>query len=150
MATANGLVLRFDHVHLVSASPREAARWYVEKLGATLMQDAEVLGAPQIYLSFGNALVIVRGVRPDEPDGLRPMRGVVDHFAIRISEGEFEPFCARLRDMGVAFAMEPRVLNETTSVAFVTGPDGVMIELMHRTDWPAVSGQSVEDGVVPA
>lgn len=134
MGTADGSVLHFDHVHLVSPSPREAARWYVEKFGATLVEDTELMGAPQIYLSFGNALVIIRGVRAGEPTGSRPTRGVVDHFAFRLSEGAFEPFCARLKDMGVAFTMEPRVLSDTTSAAFVTGPDDVTIELLLRTD----------------
>jgi catechol 2,3-dioxygenase-like lactoylglutathione lyase family enzyme len=58
--------LAFDHVHLVSKDPHAAAHWYVDKLGGEVVRTAEVRGAPQIYVSFGGAMIIVRGQRPAE------------------------------------------------------------------------------------
>ena len=126
--------LSFDHVHLVSPDPHAAANWYVDKLGAKRVKEADVQGAPQIYLSFGGPMVIIRGRRTGEEaiEG-RATHGIVDHFALRVA-GDFFAVCERLRVQGVPFTLAPKQFNPTTSVAFITAPDGVSIEILHRTD----------------
>ena len=54
--------LAFDHVHLVAKNPQATADWYVEKLGGKVVRSLEVKGAPQIYVSLGGFIVIVRVV----------------------------------------------------------------------------------------
>jgi 4-hydroxyphenylpyruvate dioxygenase-like putative hemolysin len=56
--------LGFDHVHLVAKDPHATASWYVDKLGGEIARSLEVKGAPQVYVSFGGFVVIVRGQRP--------------------------------------------------------------------------------------
>ena len=126
--------LSFDHVHLVARQPRETAQWYVDKLGGTVVKDTEVKGAPQVYLSFGEAMVIVRGERPGEAAGdKRGAEWGVDHFGFRVPS-DFDGFCAGLRSKGVRFSMEPTDINPSTRIAFIDAPDGVSIELLLRKD----------------
>ncbi len=126
--------LAFDHVHLVSKDPRATASWYVGKLGGKVIRSADVLGAPQIYVSLGDAMVIVRGLRPTEQAAQKPgLQWGIDHFGLRV-KGDFDGFCAGLRSEGVAFSLEPTVFNPTTSIAFIQAPDGVSIELVSRKD----------------
>lgn len=126
--------LTMDHVHLVAADPQAAAKWYADKLGAQIARSVEMKGAPQIYLSFGNAMVIVRGQRPGEKvedkDGLE---WGVDHFGLRV-KGDFDRFCSGLREAGVTFSMEPTDINPQTRIAFINAPDGVSVELLNRRD----------------
>ena len=126
--------LAIDHVHLVSKDPQAAANWYVEKLGGKVIRSGDVRGAPQIYLSLGNAMIIVRGRRPAELAGDKPgLQWGVDHFGVRV-KGDFDGFCAELRNGGVAFDKEPTDVNPTTRIAFIQAPDGVSIELLDRKD----------------
>jgi catechol 2,3-dioxygenase-like lactoylglutathione lyase family enzyme len=126
--------LAFDHVHVVSRDPHAAAGWYADKLGGEIVRNADVKGAPQIYVSFGGAMVIVRGQRPAEAAADRPgLQWGVDHFGLRV-HGDFDGFCTGLRSKGVAFSMDPTDINPTTRIAFIEAPDGVSVELLNRKD----------------
>jgi catechol 2,3-dioxygenase-like lactoylglutathione lyase family enzyme len=128
--------LAFDHVHLVSKDPNATASWYVDKLDGKILRSADTRGAPQIYVSLGNAMVIVRGQRPAEAATQKPgVQWGVDHFGMRVT-GDFDGFCAALRSKGVTFSLEPTDFNPTTRIAFIQAPDGVSIELLNRKDQP--------------
>ena len=62
----------FDHVHLVSQDPLAAASWYVDRLGGKIVKTVEMKGAPQVYISFGDAMVLICGERPDEQVAGKP------------------------------------------------------------------------------
>lgn len=128
--------LSFDHVHLVAKDPQAAASWYVDKLGGEIARSLDVKGAPQIYVSFGGFIVIVRGQRPSELAEAKPgLQWGVDHFGLRV-RGDFDGFCAGLRSKGVTFSLEPTDFNPTTRIAFINAPDGVSVELLNRKDQP--------------
>lgn len=126
--------LAFDHVHLVARDPQATADWYVEKLGGTIVRSLEVKGAPQIYVSFGGFIIIVRGQRPAEAAKEKPgLQWGVDHFGLRV-KGDFDRFCEDLRRRGVTFSLDPTDFNPTTRIAFINAPDGVSVELLNRKD----------------
>ena len=124
----------FDHVHLVAKDPRAAAEWYVDKLGGKILRSIEMKGAPQVYIAFGDAMVLIRGQRPEENAGGKSgLEWGLDHFGLRV-RGDFDGFCAGLKSKGVAFSMEPTDINPSTRIAFIEAPDGVSIELLDRKD----------------
>jgi lactoylglutathione lyase len=126
--------LAFDHVHLVANDPQAAAAWYADKLGGKIVRSLEVKGAPQIYVSLGGFIVIVRGQRPAESAQKKPgLQWGVDHFGVRV-KGDFDGFCDGLRKKGVTFSLEPTDFNPTTRIAFINAPDGVSVELLNRKD----------------
>lgn len=126
--------LTMDHVHIVAADPPGAAKWYVDNLGAQIVRSIEMKGAPQIYLSFGNAMVLIRGQRPGESvAGKNGLEWGVDHFGLRV-KGDFDRFCSGLKSRGVTFSVEPTDINPQTRIAFVDAPDGVSVELLNRRD----------------
>ena len=127
-------VLSFDHVHLVARNPQATADWYVENLGGKVVRSLDVKGAPQIYVSFGGFIVIVRGERPSESARDKPgLQWGVDHFGVRV-KGDFNAFCDGLRKRGVTFSLEPTDFNPTTRIAFINAPDGVSVELLNRKE----------------
>lgn len=127
--------ITFDHVHLISKDPQAAADWYVDKLGADIVRNVTVKGAPQVYVEIGGgAMLIVRGERPGEStDDKSSLEWGVDHFGVRI-KGDFDAFCAGLKRKGVQFSVEPTQFNPTTQLAFINAPDGVSVELLNRQD----------------
>lgn len=128
--------LSFDHVHVISKQPKETADWYADRLGGTITKSATVKDAPQIYVSFGDAYVIVRGQRPGESakDKANTEWGA-DHIGFNV-KGDFDAFCAGLRSKGVTFCVEPHDINPTTRIAFIDAPDGMSIELLSRKAQP--------------
>ena len=126
--------LAFDHVHLISKDPDATAGWYVDKLRGEIVKSGMVRGAPQIYVSFGGPMVIVRGERTGETAAGKPaLQFGVDHFGMRV-RGDFNAFCAGLKSKGVTFSMEPTDINPATRIAFINAPDGVSVELLDRKD----------------
>lgn len=126
--------LSFDHVHLVSTDPQATARWYADTLGGAIGKSGEVQGAPQIYVSWGSAMIIVCGQRPGEnPAGKPGLQWGIHHFGLQVT-GDFDAFCAGLRDRGVKFTKDPTQANPTTRIAFVQAPDGVSVELLQRSN----------------
>ena len=124
----------FDHVHLLSEDPSAAAEWYADKLGGSIVRRMEVKGAPQVYVSFGGFIVIVRGRRPAEEASVKPgLEWGIDHFGLRV-QGEFDAFCSELKAKGVSFSLEPTDFNPTTRIAFIDAPDGVSVELLNRKE----------------
>lgn len=125
-----------DHVHLVVSDPHSAATWFAEMLDGSIVGYAMVLGAPQIYIRFGEGLVIVRSLRDGETLGAREGKRLpLDHFGLRVAR-DLDGMCARLRSNSVRFLLDPIDINEATRVAFVEGPDGMAIELTERREWP--------------
>ncbi len=126
--------ISFDHVHLVSKDPHATAGWYVGTLGGAIGKSGEVQGAPQIHVTLGGAMVIVRGERPAEQAAdNNALQWGIDHFGLQV-KGDFDGFCAGLRGKGVEFTMEPTQANPSTRIAFIQAPDGVSIELVSRKD----------------
>ena len=126
--------LAFDHVHLVSKDPHAAASWYVEKLGGEVTRSLDLRGAPQVYVSLGGFIVIIRGQRTAESANDKPsLQWGVDHFGMRV-KGDFDGYCDSLKSKGVAFSLEPTDFNISTRIAFIQAPDGVSIELLNRKD----------------
>jgi catechol 2,3-dioxygenase-like lactoylglutathione lyase family enzyme len=124
--------IAFDHVHLVSKDPHASARWYADTLGGVIDRSNEVNGAPQVYVSLGGAMVVVRGERPAEQAADRAgLQWGIDHFGLQV-KGDFDGYCAGLRGKGVKFTMEPTQINPTTRIAFIQTPDGVTVELVNR------------------
>ena len=51
----------FDHIHLLSSNPQEAADWYCEMLGGTIEKNEVIRDAPSINVRLGSLQLIIRG-----------------------------------------------------------------------------------------
>ena len=116
----------FDHVHIISETPRASAEWYVEMFGATIARDTIARGAPQIFVELGGMTILIRGRRPGEDPA--PSRGT-DHFGF-MYQGDLTALCAELRAKGVSFPVELKQGVGGSLLCYVAAPDGVSIELM--------------------
>ena len=122
----------FDHIHLISAEPLAAARWYVDKLGGTIASTAEVRGAPQAMVEFEGATIIIRGKRSgEEPVERQELQWGIDHFGFSV-RGDLDAYCNELKRKGVIFTIDPMNFGPNLRIAFLQAPDGVIIELLQR------------------
>ena len=120
----------FDHIHLISEDPQSTASWYVDKLGGAIISSDDVRGAPQIFVAFEGATIIVRGQRPGEQLGRKPgLLWGTDHFGFQV-HGDFDGFCDELKEKGVTFTVDPVDFSPSVRIAYIEAPDGVSIELL--------------------
>jgi catechol 2,3-dioxygenase-like lactoylglutathione lyase family enzyme len=130
----------FDHIHIMSQSPQDAAHWYVQMFGAEIVADTVAYGAPQIFLELGGKTLIIRGQRAGEaPAPARPMQPYAnfsshntwgtDHFGF-LYHGDLRAFCDDLRAKGVRFPVPLKAGVGGRLLCYVAAPDGVSIELM--------------------
>jgi catechol 2,3-dioxygenase-like lactoylglutathione lyase family enzyme len=130
----------FDHIHIISQSPKDSANWYVQMFGADIVADTEAYGAPQIFIEIGGKTLIIRGQRAGEaptPAGqIRPFTSFsshnewgTDHFGF-IYHGDLRAFCDELGAKGVRFPVALKKGVGGRWLCYVSAPDGVSIELM--------------------
>ena len=131
---------KFDHVHIISETPRASAEWYVEMFGAAIAKDTVARGAPQIFVELGGMTILLRGRRPGEaPVPTRPIEPFsdfsshnawgTDHFGF-MYQGDLTAFAAELQAKGVTLPVPLKQGVGGSLLCYVSAPDGVSIELM--------------------
>lgn len=118
----------FHHLHLVCSDLAASERWFVDGVGAELIERRESRGLPTSELRLGGVRVLLRGAGEGEslaPGGQRHFG--TDHFGLHVTD--VDATIERLRHRGVEIAVEPRD-SPANRIAFIRGPDGVLIELV--------------------
>ena len=132
--------LVFDHIHIISRTPKATADWYVEMLGATIAKDTVARGAPQIFIELGGKYLVVRGQRPGENPVetrlIEPQEDYsshnewgTDHFGF-LFNGDLKAFCDELQQKGVVLSVPLKRGVNGKLLCYISAPDNVSIELM--------------------
>ena len=130
----------FDHIHIISRTPKASAEWYVQIFGADIVAETLARGAPQLFLELGGKTIIIRGKRPGEdPVASRPIERCgdysshnewgTDHFGF-LYHGDLRAYCEALAAKGVTFPVPLKAGIGGRLVCYGSAPDGVSIELM--------------------
>jgi len=124
--------LTFDHIHLFTRDPEATAAFYERMFGAEVIRSTQE-GKPRIDMKLGGANIFILDVSGNPKAGAgpeHPHQGL-DHFGLQVKN--IDSVCAELKSKGAMFSREPVTIRPGTRIAFVTGPDGVSIELLERT-----------------
>ncbi len=118
------MAFKLEHVHVKTRDPQATARFYIEALGAKLIEAKE-----------GHFRLDLHGVALNVTDHIatqrRDQRYGLEHFAIQTDD--LDGTVARLKSLG------GRILEEFSSevpaheggrVCFVEGPEGVQFEVI--------------------
>lgn len=118
----------FDHIHLRSADVPAAAKFYQDLFGATPTGRTHTDG--RIDLAIGGSKLFISPVAVgDDPSG-DPRPSGVHHFAFTVPD--IAAAAKHLKDHGVRFETEVKSPRPGTQIAFVWGPDKVLIEIIQR------------------
>jgi lactoylglutathione lyase len=122
----------FDHIHLFTRNPEATAAFYERMFGAEVIRTTPQ-GKPRIDLKLGGANIFILDVSQD-PKAVagpaHPYQGL-DHFGLEVKN--IDTVCADLKAKGAVFTRGPETIRPGTRIAFLTGPEGVSIELLERT-----------------
>lgn len=122
----------YDHIHLVSANPIEAGKWYQKAFDAKLLNTGKYPdGGDRVELTIEGTRLLIRSQRDTKQsteDAPKSRRGL-EHFGLKVDD--MNAAVASIKSRGIKFLEEPRLsLPSGHTVAFLMAPDNVMIELV--------------------
>jgi glyoxylase I family protein len=115
---------------LRSTDVSAAAAFYVTHFGAIEAGRAVMGGAPRLNLTLHGLRVIISEVPQTTPAAPAPPFRGLEHIGLLV--GNLEQALRSLTASGVRVAEGIKAAGAGVSVAFVEGPDGVLIELVQR------------------
>ncbi len=119
-----------DHIHLRSPDPDAAARWYQNILGAAPISRAQPGGKLRVVVDLGGLELFIEQVPPSTPHPPPAPFVGIEHIAVRVTG--FDAAVAGLREKGAVFAAEPSSPRPGIQIAFLSAPDGVLVEILER------------------
>ncbi|MGD9615988.1 MAG: VOC family protein [Alphaproteobacteria bacterium] len=122
----------YDHVHLRSPDPEETARYYERMFGAEIIKSVQSDGRERIDMKLGGVMMFIAKVEPDQNLAQKPGGSYVglDHLGLRVRN--IDAVCDELKTKGAEFTVEPRTIRPGVRIAFVRGPQDVLIEILDR------------------
>jgi len=122
----------YDHVHLRSPDPDETARYYERMFGAEIIKSIQSDGRERVDMSLGGVIMFIAKVDPDAALSEKPAGSYVglDHLGLRVRD--IDRVCDELKAKGAEFTVEPKTIRPGVRIAFVRGPQNVLIEILDR------------------
>ena len=124
-----------NHVHIRSANPRETAEWYAKYFNAKIIAEREVMpGTITITTEVGGP---VRLNISSQAAGSSPEKAVaelnrlgLEHFGFNVEDLQAE--MDRFEEAGIRVVLPLTEVTGGTKLAYIEGPDDVLIELVER------------------
>ena len=123
---------RYDHVHLRSPDPEATAAWYAKMFGAEVIHAVMSNGIERTDMRLGGVNHFIAKVSDRAELAEKSENSFVglDHIGLRVNN--IDEVCAELKAKGAEFTIEPKTIRPGVHIAFVRGPQGVLIELLDR------------------
>ena len=124
----------YDHVHLRSPDPDATAAYYERMFGAEIIKSVMSNGLPRTDMKLGGVMFFIAQVPQGAPLSEKPEGSFVglDHMGLRVRN--IDAVVAELKAKGAEFTVEPKTIRPGVRIAFVKGPQNVLIELLDRWD----------------
>lgn len=117
-----------NHIHIICSELAESERWFVNGVGAELVERRESRGMATSELRLAGTCLLLRGTHEHEAIAAGSQRRYgPDHFALEVAD--VDAAVETLRARGVVIAREP-ANSARNRVAFIQGPDDLVIELV--------------------
>jgi len=128
---------RFDHVHLRSPDPSATATFFETMFGAQVKRDVYPPGTlypgqPRISLTLGGQKILIAPTHPNDPMADAPAFPYYGLEHIGLTVDNVDEACEELLRKGAEIAIGPLTRSPGLRLAFVRGPEGIMVELVQR------------------
>lgn len=122
----------YDHVHLRSPDPDATAAYYERMFGAKIIKSVMSNGIERTDMNLGGVTIFIAQTPPDAELSQKPEGSYVglDHLGLRVKN--IDAVCAELKVKGAEFTVEPKTIRPGVRIAFVRGPQNVLIEILDR------------------
>jgi lactoylglutathione lyase len=135
--TAVMQIFHFDHLHLRSADPDAMARFFETMFGAEVTRGVYPSGTlypgqMRVMMRVGGQKILIAPTHPHDamtPAPPFPYYGL-EHFGFTVED--LDATIAELREKGAEVAVGPLTRDAGTYLAFIRGPEGIMVELVQQ------------------
>lgn len=124
---------RINHVHIRAANPRASASWYEKYFNAKILWEREIMpNTITVSMEVGGPVTLNISSKPpgssDERSTAELNRLGLEHFGFDVDDLESE--LKRLEGEGVRVVLPLTEVGTGTRLAYIEGPDDVLIELV--------------------
>ncbi len=124
--------IAINHVHIRSSDPHASAAWYEKHFGAKKVFDAEVTpGSITIVMQLGGPATLNISSQPkgaSQEEAVAELNHLgLEHFGFVVDD--LKAMVDRLETAGVHIIQPFTDVPGTMRLAYIEGPDGVLIEL---------------------
>lgn len=128
---------RFDHIHLRSPDPEATAAFFETMFDAKVTRGVYPPGTlypgqKRISFLLGGQKILIAPTHPDDPVGEAPRFPYFGLEHVGLTVDDVDAAVAELRAKGADIAIGPVTRDPGTRLAFVRGPEGVMVELVQQ------------------
>ncbi|MFL5257409.1 MAG: VOC family protein [Rhodopila sp.] len=127
----------FDHIHLRSFNPDAMARFFETMFGAEVTRGIYPPGTlypgqMRVTMRVGGQKILIAPTHPHDPMAAAPSFPYygLEHFGLTVPD--LDKAVAELRVKGADVAIGPLTRDPGTYLAFIRGPEGIMIELVQK------------------
>jgi catechol 2,3-dioxygenase-like lactoylglutathione lyase family enzyme len=129
--------LQFDHVHLRASDPDATAIFFETLFGAEVTRGIYPRGTlypgqMRVTLWVGGQKILIAPTHPHDPMTPAPPFPYYGLEHIGFTVADLDATIGELRAKGADIAIGPLTRDAGTYLAFVRGPDGIMVELVQR------------------
>ena len=122
-----------NHVHVRSSDPHASAAWYEKYFNAKTLWAREIMpGTVTVSMEVGGPVRLNISSKPagtsDERNAAELNRLGLEHFGFDVADLEAE--LARLASAGVRIVLPLTATPTGSRLAYIEGPDDVLIELV--------------------
>ena len=123
---------RHDHVHLRSPDPEATANFYRDMFNAEVIKSVQSDGRERVDMRLGGVMMFIARVEGEMPLSEKPVGSYVglDHLGLRVNN--IDDVVTDLKKKGAEFTIEPKTIRPGVLIAFMRGPQDVLIELLDR------------------
>lgn len=123
----------WEHIHLRSPDPEATARWYQDMLEAEVIRTPQPDGGTRIDLNLGGGQkVFIASASPDSATSAAPQTPYFGLEHIGLTVNDIDAAVTELKRKGVVFTTDPKTVRPGVRIAFMRGPENVLIELIQR------------------
>jgi lactoylglutathione lyase len=128
---------RFDHAHLRCADPDATARFFETMFGAEVSRSIYPLGTlypgqMRVIMRVGGQKILIAPTHPDDPMTPAPAFPYYGLEHIGLTVTDLDAAITELRAKGADIAIGPLTRDAGTYLAFIRGPEGIMVELVQQ------------------
>lgn len=122
-----------NHVHIRSSDPRASASWFEKYFSAKKLWEREIMpGTITVSMEVGGPVRLNISSKPagssDQGSVAELNRLGLEHFGFDVLDLEAE--LHRLEDAGIRIVLPLTEVPTGARLAYIEGPDGVLIELV--------------------
>ncbi|MGH7154302.1 MAG: VOC family protein, partial [Acetobacteraceae bacterium] len=123
----------WEHIHLRSPNPEATATWYERMLGAEIIRTPQPDGSTRLDLDLGGGQkVFIAPANPNLETAAPPRTPYFGLEHIGLTVADIDGAVRELKGKGVTFTTEPTTVRPGARIAFMRGPEDVLIELIQR------------------